>query len=62
MPKPEPPSAEEQNMPVWITDGELDPAWLREKLNDVSIERATIEDISNATRKGRVAHATGFKD
>lgn len=52
MPKPEPPSAEEQNMPVWITDGGLDPAWLREKLNDVSIERATIEDISNATRKG----------
>jgi len=40
------------HMPVWTTDNELDPGWLRDRLRDPSITRASIEDISNATRQG----------
>lgn len=39
-------------MPVWINEDELSPVWLQDRLQDPSITRASVEDISNATRKG----------
>lgn len=42
-----------KEMPVWISDDELDPGWLQHRLQDTSITKATVEDISNDTRKGK---------
>ncbi len=52
-PTPKPTSTSKSTpMPVWISDEELDPVWLQDVLKDPSIIRASVKDISNATRRG----------
>lgn len=46
------PSSTMLTMPVWISEDELSPLWLQDRLQDPYIVRASVEDISNQTRKG----------
>eukprot|EP01083_Nonionella_stella_P278025 945347_1 len=39
-------------MPVWVGEDELSPLWLQDRLQDPSITKAVVKDISNATRQG----------
>lgn len=40
-------------MLVWITDSQIDPSWIKEKMpNFQHVSECVVEDISNDTRKG----------
>eukprot|EP00580_Thalassiosira_gravida_P014396 CAMPEP_0201681538 /NCGR_PEP_ID=MMETSP0494-20130426/51164_1 /ASSEMBLY_ACC=CAM_ASM_000839 /TAXON_ID=420259 /ORGANISM="Thalassiosira gravida, Strain GMp14c1" /LENGTH=424 /DNA_ID=CAMNT_0048165289 /DNA_START=127 /DNA_END=1401 /DNA_ORIENTATION=+ len=43
-------------MPMWVTDSQIDPSWVQEKLSDFDHvpECCVVKDISNDTRKGDV--------
>jgi hypothetical protein len=43
----------QSDMPVWITDSQIDPSWIKEKMpNFQHVSECVVEDISNDTRKG----------
>lgn len=45
----------QQHMPVWISDSEIDPAWICAKIPEfkaAGVRHCQVVDISNATRKG----------
>lgn len=44
-------SIADRNLPVWIDDTHIDPAWIREHTN-LPCTECTVEDISNETRRG----------
>ena len=47
------PSMVEAGMPVWLSDSEIDPSWIQEKMpNFKDVGACVVQDISNATRKG----------
>jgi hypothetical protein len=40
-------------MPIWITDSQIDPIWIAEKMPIFSnVSECIVKDISNDTRKG----------
>jgi len=47
------PAVIKAGMPVWLSDSEIDPSWIQEKLPHFRhVTNCTVQDISNDTRKG----------
>lgn len=43
------------SMPLWITDSQIDPSWIQEKMTNFErVSQCVVKDISNDTRKGDI--------